>query len=64
MPIYEYKCKQCGEKFETRLNVFHNRTEVKCPKCGKDDPERVFSPFQTGSPADSSCSAPSSTRYG
>lgn len=34
MPVYEYKCKKCGEKFELRLGFFHNKNDIKCPKCG------------------------------
>ena len=30
MPLYEYKCEQCGHSFE-RL-VFHDE-EVRCPRC-------------------------------
>jgi putative FmdB family regulatory protein len=48
MPIYEYKCKKCGEKFELRLGFFHNRKSLKCPTCGSEDPDRVFSPFAMG----------------
>ena len=50
MPIYEYKCKQCGEKYELRLGFFHTSKSVKCPKCGSDLAERVYSPVaSTGS---------------
>ncbi len=49
MPIYEYKCQKCGEKFELRLGFFHNKKDIKCPQCGGEDPERVFSPFMSGS---------------
>ena len=47
MPIYEYKCNKCGEKFELRLGFFHNKKSIKCPKCSSEDPERVYSPFIT-----------------
>jgi putative FmdB family regulatory protein len=49
MPIYEYKCKKCGEKFEMKLGIFQNKKSVKCPKCGGGEPERVFSSFSTDS---------------
>jgi putative FmdB family regulatory protein len=52
MPIYEYKCGKCGEKFEFKLSILHNKKSIKCPKCGAEDPERVYSPFTT----DNSCS--------
>lgn len=56
MPIYEYRCRKCGEKFELRLGFFHNKKNIKCPKCGTDDPERVYSPFITES-SGGSCSS-------
>ncbi len=59
MPIYEYKCKKCGEKFEQRLGFFHRDSSVKCPKCGTDNPERIYSPFMSSS---GSCS-PGPSRF-
>ncbi|MDO8579093.1 MAG: zinc ribbon domain-containing protein [Dehalococcoidales bacterium] len=41
MPIYEYKCNDCNEKFEVTQNVFHLESP-KCPKC-KSEKTRVFS---------------------
>lgn len=42
MPIYEYRCAACGERFER----FLRRDEaVRCPHCGGDDLKRLFSPF-------------------
>jgi putative FmdB family regulatory protein len=61
MPIYEFKCKKCGSKFEQRLGFFHSKGSVKCPNCGSTDPDRVFSPFMTDS-SGSSCS--STSRFG
>jgi putative FmdB family regulatory protein len=45
MPIYEYKCQKCGEKFEQRVGFFHFNKSTKCPKCDSELTERVFSPF-------------------
>jgi putative FmdB family regulatory protein len=45
MPVYEFKCRKCGEKFELKLGFFHSRKAEKCPKCGGDDPERLISSF-------------------
>src|SRR5829696_3090650 len=33
MPIYEYKCKDCGEHFEKRLSVNDEPLKT-CEKCG------------------------------
>ena len=43
MPLFEYKCKNCGNKFE-RL-VLHDSEEVLCTKCFGVDVEKLFSPF-------------------
>jgi putative FmdB family regulatory protein len=53
MPIYEYKCQKCGEKFEQRVGFFHTNKSTKCPKCGSEPAERVFSPVSSNT---SSCS--------
>lgn len=34
MPIYEYRCENCGEKFE-RLQKMSDPDPDKCPHCGK-----------------------------
>ena len=47
MPIYEYECPGCGERFEQYCPVADSDNEVKCPKCGAE-PRRVFSPFNVG----------------
>jgi len=49
MPIYEYECAKCCERFELRRSVSDNDSEIRCPKCGTENPRRVFSVFATGS---------------
>jgi len=49
MPIYEYECKSCGEKFELRRGMADTDAEIRCPKCGAKHPRRVFSAFAKGS---------------
>ena len=58
MPIYEYECQTCGERFELRRSMADSDNEIKCPKCGAEHPQRVFSAFAWGS-SGQSC-APSS----
>jgi len=45
MPVYEYKCKSCSEKFDIQRSLCEEDAEVKCPKCGSADAERVYSSF-------------------
>lgn len=39
----EYKCKSCGEKFQVLRNPQDKEKELKCPKCGSVNTERVYS---------------------
>ena len=51
MPIYAYRCKKCGEKFESFRGINDIDSEVACPKCGEKKPQRTLSPVYTKSPA-------------
>ncbi len=60
MPVYEYRCNKCGEKFDILRGLQDKETEVKCPRCGATETRRVYSFFGRGS--SSSSYAPS--RFG
>ena len=45
MPIYEYRCKACGEKFEALRPVGDTGRTVSCPACGQKKPEKLPSVF-------------------
>lgn len=48
MPIYDYRCRQCGETHE----VFAQRpgaAPVACPSCGSGDMEKLLSSFSIAS---------------
>ncbi len=47
MPIYEYRCRQCAEKFEKLVRSSIAATEVECPKCHSSEVKKVFSVFGT-----------------
>jgi putative FmdB family regulatory protein len=49
MPVYEYKCKKCGERFEVRLSINSEIDEIPCPRCGTTETEKVYSIFSRGS---------------
>jgi putative FmdB family regulatory protein len=40
MPLYEFKCRACGRKFDELVRLGET---PKCPKCGDAAPERLFS---------------------
>ena len=44
MPIYEFKCKGCGEGFET-LTSAAKVDQVTCPKCDSGEVEKMMSGF-------------------
>jgi putative FmdB family regulatory protein len=54
MPIYEYECEKCGDKFEYFLRWGGDEQKVKCPKCCAENPKRVVWSFVSKS-SDSSC---------
>ncbi|MCK4547793.1 MAG: zinc ribbon domain-containing protein [Candidatus Eisenbacteria sp.] len=47
MPLYEYECNKCGNKFEYLQG--HNETDVRivCPKCDSENVNKIFSIFST-----------------
>ena len=45
MPLYEYKCLKCGEKFELLRRINDDDSNVKCPKCGSSEVKREVSGF-------------------
>ena len=49
MPLYEYECEKCGDRFERRRGITDSDSEIRCPKCGAKKLRRVFSIFTTGS---------------
>jgi putative FmdB family regulatory protein len=46
MPIYEYRCTSCGERFEFYQSL-STKPAPPCPQCGSADVERLLSRFNT-----------------
>lgn len=44
MPIYEFECRPCDERFELLISI-SKVDEAKCPHCGSDKVRRVMSTF-------------------
>ncbi len=54
MPIYEYKCKNCGNCFERIVFPSDDENSFCCDKCGKKELQKVVSAFSClGSDGDS-----------
>jgi putative FmdB family regulatory protein len=63
MPIFEYKCKQCGHTMEV-LQRGSRSSPGRCERCGGKTLQKLFSTFSTGqgsSSADSGGSCPTGT---
>jgi putative FmdB family regulatory protein len=49
MPIYEYRCNECGERFELLVRSVARQTAPTCPKCGSLQVQKNISLFGIGS---------------
>ncbi len=47
MPLFEYKCNECGSTFELWQQIATGRESVHCPSCGQGHPQRLLSTFAT-----------------
>jgi len=47
MPRYEYRCKDCGHRFEKVMSVseHENSRKIRCPKCDSAKVEQVPTAF-------------------
>jgi putative FmdB family regulatory protein len=48
MPIYEYQCLDCHERFEVLQRMGEGAAGLKCPECGKLRVTKQFSTFASG----------------
>jgi len=48
MPLYEYRCKNCGEVFDKLRPLSQADGEIRCPRCDSEETERQFSTFAAG----------------
>ncbi len=62
MPLYEYKCRDCQNRFELLVGKTVSDLSPVCPKCGSDRCERLFSTFAAA--IGKSSSAPSCSGSG
>ncbi|HLC23266.1 MAG TPA: zinc ribbon domain-containing protein [Dehalococcoidia bacterium] len=67
MPIYEYSCGKCGNKFES-LARSADEAEPVCPRCGRKQVKRNISGFSSSSsgcgPAASQVASPAPRHFG
>jgi putative FmdB family regulatory protein len=48
MPLYEYRCASCGERFEVLQRLGEGADGLTCPGCGAAEPSRQLSTFAAG----------------
>ena len=45
MPIYEYRCQDCGTRFEKLVRNSAAEAELACPSCGENRLQQELSTF-------------------
>jgi len=63
MPIYEFKCNQCGTSFDQLCRLNWQGT-VKCPACGGTDLAKAISGFACPGGGGANCGACSGKNCG
>ena len=48
MPMYEYRCPDCGRTYEELRRMSEADEKLECPHCGSKKPERQLSTFACG----------------
>jgi putative FmdB family regulatory protein len=64
MPLYEYRCSGCGQKFEQLRRMSDADSGLVCPQCQSEQVERLISAFARpagGGEALGPCGAPASS---
>jgi putative FmdB family regulatory protein len=60
MPLYEYDCLKCAERFEVLVRT---PQAIVCPACGHDQVQRVLSSFAVSSDASRQANVASARRH-
>lgn len=58
MPIYEYACESCGNKFEKLVRRSEDMLESGCPSCGQKHLKQEYSTFAARGSAGEPASSP------
>ncbi len=49
MPIYEFKCRKCGEVYESLCFRSSGEDKGACPSCGEQESDKLLSTFSSAS---------------
>lgn len=58
MPIYEYICNKCNDRFSLLQSMSAAEKETQCLKCGSTEVKKLISSFSTSSTSSSGKSSP------
>ncbi len=47
MPVFEYRCADCGAKYDVLHKSTNNIEDVTCPKCNSTNNKKLFSTFSS-----------------
>ncbi|MEW6599928.1 MAG: zinc ribbon domain-containing protein [Nitrospirota bacterium] len=64
MPVYEYVCLKCSEKFALLQSLCPAEKNTECPKCHSKDVKKVFSSFSCASGSGSLSSSMPAPSFG
>ncbi len=57
MPIFEYRCENCGSKYDVLHKSSVKQEEVTCPKCNSTKSKKLLSTFSASIDSSSSYSS-------
>ena len=49
MPIYEYQCQECENRFEVLQRMGEGADGLQCPECDSEEVDKQFSTFAASS---------------
>lgn len=64
MPIYEYVCQDCEEKYEKFVRSSTAKVELECPTCGSPRGKKAFSVFSSAGAGNASLGQLTSSNSG
>lgn len=48
MPVYEYTCEKCDQRFDRLVRSMSSESKPACPACGSEQTARALSTFAVG----------------
>ena len=61
MPIYSYKCANCGKKFDEFQKTIQEEIHLNCPACNSGEVEKIMSAHSVGKASGASQAPPCQT---